>query len=579
MNDERTIQPDATDAPEVTPAAELVELAPAGGSLAVATPGPSRRRWIIAAVITAAVLAGSVVLAGLLAGRSTPEVLRYVSPDAFIVFEFRPELPGDQRAKVGELLSHFPGFKDQSTLEQKIDESFDLIVNRLSNGETNYRADVKPYLGGPAVFAVSGFQNDDRGNPPFLLVMTTDGTADCQFPDDVRSHTEAYEGLEVHVADTPVPIACVIDGTYAIVGAPGAVRGAIDTRADGRSIADDQAYRTAQASLPDDHVGAVFVNAGAMVDEIMASSEAPGDVAMAVDYLPAWFAGQVRAEDDALVLSGVSPIPAGWPAAPGPDHASVLAGRIPGTAVAAFEGHDIGATIRLGLDALANDDATNEMATQLQAGLQQIGGLDALTGWMGDVALVLTMEGDALGGGIVLEANDEAKAAAALASIRNLIALSGGGTGIGLDQVDHDGTTIYIVDPGDGASLFGLPTDAPVDEAGTLPVLAFAQRDDLVVVGITQAFVEAVLDTGDDDSLADHPGYQRAIERAGASNASQGYVDLAAILEHVRSTMTGDEAAHWDANIKPWIAPFEGVAYSAIRGDDHMRGRVVITVR
>ena len=578
MNDERSVDAANNDT-NLTSEPELVELAPAGRAFAVTTPGPSRQRWILAAVVTAAVLAGSALLASLLAGRSTPEVLRYVPPDAFIVFEFRPELPGDQRAKVGELLSHFPGFRDQSTLEQKIDESFDLLVSRMSNGETSYREDVKPYLGGPAVFAVSGFQNDDSGNPPFALVLTTDGTADCHFPDDVPSHTEAYEGLEVHVSNEGVPMACVIDGDYAIVGPPGGVRIAIDAKVDGRSIADDQAYRSAQASLTEDHVGAVFVNAARMLDEVAASSEAAGDIEMAREYLPAWFAGQVRAEDDALVLTGVSPIPAGWPAAPGPDHASLLAGRIPGTAVAAFEGHDIGATIELGLDELANDPATSEIATQIQAGLQQIGGLDALTGWIGDVALVATIDGDAIGGGLVLEANDEAKGAAALASIRNLIVLSGGGTGLSLDEVDHDGTTIYTLDLGVGASLFGMPSDAPVDRAGFQPTLAFAQRDDLVVVGVTAGFVEAVLDTADGTSLADDAGYRRAVERAGATNTSQGYVDLAAVLERVRGALTGDEAAHWDANIKPWIAPFEGVAFSAIRGDDHMRGRVVITVR
>jgi hypothetical protein len=43
--------------------------------------------------------------------------------------------------------------------------------------------------------------------------------------------------------------------------------------------------------------------------------------------------------------------------------------------------------------------------------------------------------------------------------------------------------------------------------------------------------------------------------------------------------MTGDAAANWDANVKPWISPFEGIAFSATRDGDDMRGHVVITVR
>ncbi|MCI0346449.1 MAG: DUF3352 domain-containing protein, partial [Chloroflexi bacterium] len=432
--------------------AEFVELAPAGPAVAVTAPGPSRRRWTIAAVIAAAVIAGSALVAGLLAGRSTPEVLRYVAPDAFIVFEFRPELPGDQHAKVGELLSHFPGFKDRSTLEQKIDESFDLLVNRLSNGETDYRSEVKPYLGGPAVLAVRGFENDASGDPPFVLVLTTDGTADCQLPGDVASHSEAHGGLELHVSDEGLPLACAIDERFAIVGSPGSVRAAIDTKQSGASIADDADYRAAQAALAGDHVGAVYVNAGALLDEIRESSELPDAFTALADKLPAWFAGQVRAEDDALVLSGVSPVPDGLPDAPSADRPSGLAEHIPGSAVAAFEGHDVGAWIVTWLDELASDPATSEIAAQLRSASQTIGGLENLTGWMGDVALVGTIDGDALGGGIVLEANDEAAAAATLASVRNLITLAGAGSEIRLEEVDHDGTTIYVVDPGEAAS-------------------------------------------------------------------------------------------------------------------------------
>jgi hypothetical protein len=271
-------------------------------------------------------------------------------------------------------------------------------------------------------------------------------------------------------------------------------------------------------------------------------------------------------------------VPDAFPAPAGPDHVSSLAERIPGTAIAAFEAHDLGATIKTGLDQLAENPDTADVAQQLESDLATIGGIDGLTGWMGDLAVVATVDGETYGGGLLLEANDEAAASATLASIRNLIVLAGTGSEIHLDQVDHGGTTIYVLDLGDASALFGAPLEVGATEATNLTI-AFAQRADLVVLGVGQAFVEAVLDVGQDDSLADNPRYQHAIERAGEANGGQGYVDLAAILEYVRTEMTGDAASNWDANIKPWISPFEGIAFSATRDGDHIHGHVVITVR
>jgi uncharacterized protein DUF3352 len=583
MSDERPITPDPNEAIPAVPAvpgAEIVDVPPSDVVTTVAATGPSRQRWVVAAVVAAVVLAASALLAGLLAGRAIPEVLRYVSADALIVVELRPELPGDQRAKVGELLSHFPGFKDQSTLDQKIDESLDLLVDRLSSGETDYTTEIKPYLAGPAVLAVLAPTTATDPDPRFVFVASTDGTTECRLPHDLATHLETYEGLEIHVPDDGMPASCALDGRNAIIGSLDDVKTAIDTKRRGGSIADNASYRAAQAELEGDHLSAVFVNARALIEQAMAMSPEASAVATtpAIDDLPAWFAAQVRAEDDALTLTGVAPLPDTFPAPPGPDHVSGLAERIPATAIAAFEARDLGATIKSGLDQLAENPDTAEVAQQLESALATIGGIDALTGWMGDLAVVATVDGETIGGGLLLEANDEAAAAATLASIRNLIVLAGTGSEIHLDQVDHDGTTIYVVDLGDFGEILGMPV-AVGGTDGTRLALSFAQRDDLVVVGVDQAFVEAVLDTQDGASLADNPRYQHAIERAGKTNSGQGYVDLAAVLEYARTEMTGDAAANWDANIKPWISPFEGVALSAIRDGDHMRGHVVITVR
>jgi hypothetical protein len=72
--------------------------------------------------VTAAVFA-------LTAGRPNVSTAVGYMPDNVVQYaEYRLDLPGDQRQKVAEFLSVFPGFKDQSTFDQKLDETFDKIV-------------------------------------------------------------------------------------------------------------------------------------------------------------------------------------------------------------------------------------------------------------------------------------------------------------------------------------------------------------------------------------------------------------------------------------------------------------------
>jgi len=82
----------------------------------------SRTRWIVAG-IALVLVAGLTIGAGiLLTSRATPEALGYIPSSMTVVAEVRMDLPGDQLQKVGNLLAHFPGFKDQSTLTQKLSE-------------------------------------------------------------------------------------------------------------------------------------------------------------------------------------------------------------------------------------------------------------------------------------------------------------------------------------------------------------------------------------------------------------------------------------------------------------------------
>src|SRR5258706_5020945 len=115
---------------ETAPA--LAETPPTGNQPVVTTgaPGPNRMRWAIGIGVAALAVAVAIGAFIVLGSRPAPEALKYIPADASLVAEIRMDLPGDQLQKLGTLLSHFPGFADQSTLPAKIDESLSRLVQQ-----------------------------------------------------------------------------------------------------------------------------------------------------------------------------------------------------------------------------------------------------------------------------------------------------------------------------------------------------------------------------------------------------------------------------------------------------------------
>jgi hypothetical protein len=558
----------------------------------VTAAGASRVRWIAAAVVTVVVLAAAVLAASLLGSRAVPEALRYVPSSSVVVIELRPELSGDQRDRLGDFLAHFPGFRDQANLDDKIDESLQLLVDRATDGSVDYQADVKPWLAGPAFVAMSGLPSSREAMPRFVAALTTDGSVSCSaIGADAETETQTYDGHELLTSrDRPGPTgACTLDGRIAIIGDLDSVKAALDTRRDGDGIAGTSRYSAAEATFAGDRLAAVFVDVRTIIDDLAELDPATAALS-GIDpgHVPEWLAGSLRAEGDALVIEGGLPMPsaatgASAPATPGPAHVSNLAASLPGTTVAAFEVHDLGTSVAAALATARADPTSAPAIEQLDAAARMLGGIDHLTGWIGDAAIVVTLDGETPGGGLVVRATDPEAARSVLDSIRNLAVLAGSGSGISLDETDHDGTSITIVDVGDWSSLFGsvvVGGSPAIDQhSNDRATIAWAVRDDLVVVGLSEAFVASVLDVRDGESLADNDRYQHAIERAGGVNDSQGYVDVAAVVEHVGGHLEGAEADRWRSDLAPWLAPFEGVAFTSSRSDGLVTSRLVLTVR
>ena len=90
-------------------------------------------RWAVALVVVALVVATASAAFIALAGAGAPSTVAAWAPaDSAIFAEARVDLPGDQRAKLAEFLSAFPGFADQSALETKLDEIYDKLAHEAS---------------------------------------------------------------------------------------------------------------------------------------------------------------------------------------------------------------------------------------------------------------------------------------------------------------------------------------------------------------------------------------------------------------------------------------------------------------
>jgi hypothetical protein len=539
--------------------------------------------------VTAAVLVVSTLGFMILsAGAATSALVGYVPANSIGYVEIRLDAPGDQRQNVANLLSHFPGFADQSTLGTKLDEALDQLIGNASGGRQTFTGNIKGWLGDsiavvmtriPAMTTAAGTDHPKAG---LVLVSVKDPAAARTWADTTlgpATGSETYGGIPLSLIDEKgSTIAYGVVSNVLLAGDPQSVHAAIDSRGAG-TFGDSAAFKGAAASVSGDRMAFAYLDLRQVVtavDQGRAGTASP--TAGALDALPAWVTVSVRAESDSLAATVALPDTNLAPVAA--THTSVLATRLPGTTVAAGELHDLAtilATITTTLRATpgAGGSGTGGTQDQLDQAIQALGGIDSLVGWMGDatVAAIPSVDGPLpVAAGLVVQATDAKEAEAKLTQLKNLVSLAGASLGVTTADETYHGTTITLVDLGPVAG-------AVVPAAAGLPSrIAIAQQNDLVVVGLGDEFVKAVLDTKPGATLADRDTYRAALDKAGASNTGQLFVDLQAVFDLATKGLTADELQHYEADIRPYLAPFRAFAASGSAGDPN-RGRIVVTVK
>jgi hypothetical protein len=562
--------------------------------------GGSRRRngirWAIALIGVALVVGVTAAIIALASGRPAVSIAVGYMPSEVVQYgEYRLDLPGDQRQKLASFLSAFPGFDDQAAIETKLDETFDRIVRAISGDEQTWTADIEPWFGGIVAMGSGPAEVGDGtpgmtafGGQPLVVISIKDRGLASAWVQNLSGEylnltrgdyngAELYSGQETNVGPG---YAIAINDEVMLVGTKASVQDAVDSAGNG-TLANDPEFKAAFGTVTKDYVLFQFLDykelASSYVDlleqtAVGADTSAIEDAVLGL--IPAWTATVGRFENDALAAEFAAPaVDLGSNST---NKSSSLLGFAPPGTVAYYEVHDVGATLTAIVDRFRQIPEARDSIDEVERTTGQK--FADVFGWWGDAAVAISRDGAGNpGGGLLIQPNDAAAADRLFEVLRGLLVFAGGQAGFEIRDVPHGSATITVIDfsksMGDQAGQ--LPE-------GLKPEIAYAVTDQVVVIGVGQAFVESVLDAGPGPSLADDSRVTSLLDRVGDENLGFVFVDVRAIRELVeplmQSEMTPEKWATYEKEIKPFLVPFDAAVSSTRDDGDLDRGSSVITV-
>src|SRR4051794_13700083 len=390
---DRPVGPDEGPA---EPTIEEIDTAPTGAAVTRPVAGRGRvgLRWAVALVVVALLVAATGAGAWYLAGSSgTSSLAGWAPSDSVVYAEARIDLPGDQRQQLGNVLAHFPGFKDQGILDEKIAEAFDRAIRASTNDKHDYSTDIRPWFGGELAFAVGPLPNMDAGSEPrpdvrFLVLAATKDRAateawigKVEAESGTQSTTESYGGQTLRTTskgDGRAASIAVLDRVL-VAGDTASVKAAIDTHGSA-GLSANRDFAAANERLTGDHLGSSYVNLRAYTDWALRLGVARGAPAgtldpKIVDLVPTWLVSDLRATDgDAITGRTVSAHTASPLIARGP---GALTAHIPSSAFAVVDAHEYGTSLKAMLDLWRSVPSMSNAVKSVDQALGFLGGEDA----------------------------------------------------------------------------------------------------------------------------------------------------------------------------------------------------------
>jgi hypothetical protein len=294
------------------------------------------------------------------------------------------------------------------------------------------------------------------------------------------------------------------------------------------------------------------------------------------DLSAPWMAAAIRASNGSFVIDTRTPHVAklGPPSASSSNLPSVL----PPSTVALVEGHDVGKSLEQLRTLLASDPELAEGVKQIDDALKLVGGYSAAVGWLGEVGIAVTRDGDKVGGGIAVTPTDGAAADRLLTQLRAFIELAGasGSSGVKVSDQAYGDATITTLDLGDLGSLAGAAGGGSLPGLSGNVTVAWSVTDKVVVLGVGTDFVKAVLDARSGDSLAGSERFKAAMATVDKEHGSLMWLDVAGIRSLAESMIPAADKADYDANTRPYLEAIDSIIGTQTPGDKIDRGTIVI---
>ena len=515
---------------------------------------------LVIALVTLIGLTGAFVVGTFLflSGASTDRAasLAPASTAAYVNVYLQPS--AGQQMNLAELIGRLPGFADDASLDDKIDQ---VAQNLLGGTGVDYEADLKPWIGSQVAVAAWSDDTADAGSRAVVIAEVRDlAAAQTALPslldtDPEAFTTETYNGAEIQVAEA---------GAYAFVDEmlvagqdAEAVQAAIDASR-GSSLADRADFRATIEDLPADHLASAFVDLAGLAEAAGGAEIGGLSTAGAV----------LVAESEGLRASGTAPFDV-EEAAPSA-RARFALGTEPSSLVDWMPADTVAEAVVFGLRQTLEDAERVLPATpegeEVVGLLQSIRALaafglginldtDVLPLLDREVGVSITgLDGDLPSGQLLLRPSDPDGAAGLLDNLADKLE----GAGATRDATTVDGLENVEI------TLLSLPDT--VD-------LAWAVVDGIVIIGFTEGDVAAAISAHESgEALGADEGYQSTFEVAGERAGTEAYLDVPAIIELLGTT------AELPDDARDILLQIGSFALTASSHDDHIEFHAVLTV-
>jgi hypothetical protein len=551
-----------------------------------------RLRWLVALVATLFVLATVAVVFVLANPPAAPggvsPLARFAPQGSVAYVEARLDLPGDQRDQVISFMSHFPGFSDPATFDQKVSDTLDQLM-RADQTEVGWKSDIEPWFGGQLVAFVDSLSGAE-GTPQAgtVALSVKDRAALDRFLDKELAardyESSEYRGTTIwsgRIAEQRTALAAT-DDALLISFRIEEMHAALDVAGGERAgLADDARFSDAMGKLSGDRLAGLYLDGQAMQEAMQDSMDSMGGMSMMtapwtdqLQQFPDVVVGHLRAESDHMLLEMRSVPREGQPFPDLPQNrTSTLAAQFPTGVVGYGEVRSLGQGIKSQLmqvlelyAGVGSDDVFPPEVEQL-LGTRPEDFLD----FVGDTAIAVSAEGDRYGGGLIALVDDEDVARQRLerlvTSLRTMLAFAGPDIPLTIEEETHAGVSVVV---------FRLRGDLPGMDDLPISSFSYALADGRLLLGADD-FVTAALGRSEGDSLAGSAGFGRALSEAGESNGGFFYLNVGQLRQIIESEVPAGERAEM-AEFWPFFEHFSHIISTVVTDGDEMVTRFLLFV-